>query len=87
MLTSRMVKNDLVLEHLKETYIACVYFTKPTRTLICCLKHNFSLNNSKDVTFLIALGNNSQIFESRDMVSVLKHTEQLHILFRLQLEI
>ena len=37
-LTERMMKNDNVLEHLSETYIAFVYIRKPTNTFICSTK-------------------------------------------------
>ena len=41
MLTERMIKNDTVLEHLNETYIAYIFFTKPARTFACYIKLNF----------------------------------------------
>ena len=40
-LAERMIKKGTVLEHLNETYIAFVYFTKPTKTFI--LSSNFEL--------------------------------------------
>ena len=44
------------------------------------------LNNSSDIAFLIELGANSQIIGAReDMVSVLKYTERLHLLIKVEL--
>ena len=67
MFTKRMIKSDTALEHLNETYITYVYFTKPTRALFAFF------SNSSDVAFLIILGINSQIFGAReDMARVPK---------------
>ena len=74
-LAERMIKKGTVLEHLNETYIAFVYFTKPTKTFI--LSSNFELfflKNPKDLVFLILLGTKSQIFGAReDMVQCGKY--------------
>ena len=64
-----------------------VYFTKPARIFICCPKFNLFfnfLNYSSDVTFLIALGTNFQIFEEREnIVSVPRYTK--HHRYRVEL--
>ena len=38
-----MIEGDTVLELLKETYIANMYFTKSARKFICCEKINLFL--------------------------------------------
>ena len=61
-----MIKKDTVLEHLSETYIAYVYFTKP---FICCSKLNFLFYQFQQ----------RNIF---GMTPEPKYTKRLYLLFR-----